>query len=318
MSNIPTNFQKSENNIFLLNPANKKFLYVNNNNLDAVKKYDFLSEYYPFNKNKNNGVIIDGYSMYYYSDVFENDCLGFAERLNTGVYAEEPIFKECQTKRLFGDEDHLNVEIGKEVSKSERLRKDLMGLVTTTNENANPNVGEAYAIVLTKDPTKYEDDSPFHIGYVLFKDSRDNITLEANAGVNDLPSPEFEIYGTYPKSVNSTFYDRYKSMYQPGIVVVLQNINVDDSVPVAIVATETTTRSKRKLDVDVDVDDTGSSFSPSYTRRRTAGGRRSTLKRTVGKRCTTGGKRSAGRRKCKSLKLNLKKIKGKGKKERKV
>jgi len=212
---IPIHFHKSKNNLYLINPDEKKYLYVNNNNLVDVKKYNFLSITSP-----NKDIItVPGYTLFYFSEKFENDCLGFAERLNTGKYAEDPIFRECSTNKLFGDTDELNKAIAKEVLKNEKMKKKL-GIIHDYNENANPEINEAYAIVLTK--KEYNDEAPFHIGYVLFKDEYDNITLEADAGQTKI-DPEFEIYGNARGLTNKTFYDRYKNMYSPGNVIVLQN-----------------------------------------------------------------------------------------------
>lgn len=135
-----------------------------------------------------------------------NDCLQFAESMASGVlgYNEEAcIFKEKQSNLEFGDSDKLNIEIAKNIA-------------NVRNENANPNVGEAYAVVRKR---VMKGKAPYHIGYVLFKDGDTNVTLEANAGDPDLEHPVFDMYSTSNPALS--WHARYIDYYKPASTIVI-------------------------------------------------------------------------------------------------
>ena len=135
-----------------------------------------------------------------------NDCLQFAESMASGIlgYNEEAcIFKERQSNLEFGDTDRLNIQIAK-------------NRANVLNENANPAVGEAYAIVRKK---VIRGEAPYHIGYVLFRDDDTNITLEANAGDPDLQHPVFDMYSTIDPA--RSWHTRYIEDYKPASTIVI-------------------------------------------------------------------------------------------------
>ena len=134
-----------------------------------------------------------------------NDCLQFAESLAIGVVgydAEACIFKEKSSQLEFGDSDEVNIQIAKKLG-------------SPLNENANPNIGEAYAIVRKK---IVNNKAPFHIAFVLFKDGSTNITLEADAG-QELETPVFDMYSTVDPA--NSFHAREKKGFAPASTVVL-------------------------------------------------------------------------------------------------
>jgi len=138
-----------------------------------------------------------------------NDCLQFAESMASGIlgYNEEAcIFKERQSNRKFGYTDKINIEIAKNSA-------------NVLNENANPAVGEAYAIVRKR---VMKGKAPYHIGYVLFRDGDTNITLEADAGNIDLQHPVFDMYSTTDPA--RSWHTRYFEDYKPAsTIVILKN-----------------------------------------------------------------------------------------------
>jgi hypothetical protein len=138
-----------------------------------------------------------------------NDCLQFAESMASGIlgYNEEAcIFKERHSNRKFGYTDKINIEIAKNSA-------------NVLNENANPAVGEAYAIVRKR---VIKGKAPYHIGYVLFRDDDTNITLEADAGNLDLHHPVFDMYSTTDPA--RSWHTRYFEDYKPAsTIVILRN-----------------------------------------------------------------------------------------------
>ena len=134
-----------------------------------------------------------------------NDCLILAESLSAdipGYQSTKCHFREKNTNLIFGFTDAQNIRISNTPS-------------AIQNELANPDVGEAYAIVRRK---IVEGEAPYHIAYVLFKDGNTNITLEADAGDPDLKYPVFDIYDDNRK----TFHARFSKLYHPATTIVLK------------------------------------------------------------------------------------------------
>jgi hypothetical protein len=147
----------------------------------------------------------DGYVPYVYRHPFEaedNDCLRFAEALVKGVVrytSTTCAYNVSGEKRKFGVSDQKNIELA-------RKRKK--------NAAANPTVGQAYAIVRTNLRTALaqgEDLAPYHIAHVIAEDDEWRITLEADAGNEELKKPVFGIYSTSNEA--KSFHDTYKEMY---------------------------------------------------------------------------------------------------------
>lgn len=197
------NWVTSSNGVFSINMDEPQLLYAKPN---IVK--------HPWIKRFTGKPIYQGRTPYIFAHPLNpNDCLQFAESMSSGIlgYSEaECIFKEKYSNLKFGHSDKLNIDIAKN-------RGNIL------NENANPNVGEAYAIVRKK---VVEGKGPYHIGYVLFKDGDTNITLEANAGSPDLEHPVFDMYSTTNPTLSwhSRYVEYFSEQGKPAsTIVILRN-----------------------------------------------------------------------------------------------
>jgi hypothetical protein len=150
---------------------------------------------------------------HYYADdsagLFVNDCLNLAEQItgNTKTESTRPETRAPNTGgangKLFGNTLVDNTIIANNYAWSE-------------GEDANPNIGEAYATVPTVKPVKGE--GRYHAAAVIAKDGTDNITIEADSGVN-LSRPIFDIYDTQPQGTrvdanSKTFHEVYSTNYE--------------------------------------------------------------------------------------------------------
>jgi len=136
-----------------------------------------------------------------------NDCLLFAEALclNKTVYnSKKSVFKEKNTGKVFGFSYQQNMMIARDPN-------------AVQNYFAEPNVNEAFAIVNLNE-NEMEEEPPYHIALVLFKDGLTTITLEADTGTQDLCYPIFDMY----KIPFDTFHERYKAVYPNSATIVLQ------------------------------------------------------------------------------------------------
>lgn len=134
-----------------------------------------------------------------------NDCLILAESLSVDIPKYQSTkcqFREKNTNLVFGFNDPQNIKISNNPS-------------AIQNERANPDVGEAYAVVRRR---LVKGKVPYHIAYVLFKDGNTNITMEADAGDPDLKYPVFDIYDNNEK----TFHDAFSELYHPATTIVLK------------------------------------------------------------------------------------------------
>ncbi len=154
------------------------------------------------------------YYPYQYFDLLEiNDCLQFAESMTSGIknYSDTKcVLREKGSRFDFGKSytSEINMSKGKSPTKTYPRFPEIL------NENANPEIGESYAIVRGK---TIQGEVPYHIAFVLAKDGDTNITLEADASNPDLNMPVFDMY-----SPRDTFHDRYKELYTPGSTMVLE------------------------------------------------------------------------------------------------
>lgn len=151
------------------------------------------------------------YTAYHYyaddSGGFVNDCLDLGEKLagSTKVNSARAEFRAPGSGgadgKLFGHTDAQNTEIAKDSGWSQ-------------NEDANPAIGEAYAIAPTVVPGGGDvDEAPYHVAAVIAKDGIDNITLEADAGTAR-SRPLFDMYDTQPSGTrvdksSKTFHEVY-------------------------------------------------------------------------------------------------------------
>jgi len=134
-----------------------------------------------------------------------NDCLILAESLSVdipGYQSTKCHFREKNTNLVFGFNDPQNIRISNNPS-------------AIQNELANPDVGDAYAVVRRR---LVKGKVPYHIAYVLFKDGNTNITMEADAGNPKLEYPVFDIYDINEK----TFHHAFSELYHPATTIVLK------------------------------------------------------------------------------------------------
>lgn len=169
----------------------------------------------------------DGYDIYEFNGVFQNDCLGFAEYLSRGTYEKSPAFRAKGDKqlkndndRLFGHSENQNLSISEEARITGKKRKSEF----SQGDDANPAIGEAYSIVRGE----VEDGKcPYHIAYVVANDGGDNVTCEADAGQRRRRRPIFDMYATPQKKKSKggsttivtegkTFNNTYEKTYTTG------------------------------------------------------------------------------------------------------
>lgn len=151
----------------------------------------------------------------------ESDCLNFSEFLTCENKISDSIldiqllpyhyntsalkFKHVTGRNQFGVSDKQNVRLTK------RIDEEFI------NNQANPEMGESYAIVKNELPE--ENQTPYHIAYVVYKNGSINITFEATANDNlsetvKTYKPLFSFYSTDPKS-RHTFHKYYQRRYTP-------------------------------------------------------------------------------------------------------
>jgi hypothetical protein len=172
---------------------------------------------HPWLKRTSGKPIQQNESIYYpyqYFDTLQiNDCLQFAEAITSGIkdYADTKcILREKGSRFDFGKSYSSEIAM----SKGKSPTKTYPRFPEILNENANPEIGESYAIVRGK---TIQGEVPYHIAFVIAKDGDTNITLEADAGNPDLNMPVFDMY-----SPRDTFHDRYKELYAPASTMVLE------------------------------------------------------------------------------------------------
>jgi hypothetical protein len=198
--------KSSRNNVFIIYEDEPHKLYIKNTHLSTIN----LNDYSKFLIQCKEQSKLKDYTCYHYSyHTFINDCLIFAEGLTIGSPSHRSnrcILRSADTNLLFGYTDKQNMKISKIVKEK-----------GVCNRNINPNVSESYAFVLSDIENRGE--TPYHIAYVLFKDGKSNITLEADASDEDSTRPVFDIYDTDPNSKH-TFYDEMVRAYRNGSVPV--------------------------------------------------------------------------------------------------
>lgn len=185
----------SNHKLYSKEKLNFKFLKSSNVTIKNVPYFE-----YTFNKSKYKYI---------------NDCLQFAEGLliNEPGYCEEtpvsrPIHKNPSSKNyLIGDSDEQNIEASKD--------KDFQ-----FDDMARPKIGQAFAIIRQK---VVIDKHPYHIAFVIAKDSDSIITIEADASDPSRTNPIFNIYSTNPSS-GKTFHSSYISYYRPASTLILKGI----------------------------------------------------------------------------------------------
>lgn len=179
---------------------------INNNTYDKYQYYTPLIDTRGFER--------DSTGKSKWTEHIQNDCLKFAEAMKIGTSINLPssIFNHLikdesepelcikKSNTLFGESDEANLKI---IQKFRRNKNEI-------NNNANPEPGEAYAIV--RSSLKYKKKSPFHIAFVVYRENGVNITLEAGAD-NESNAERAEYYpefGLYDTNVEGyTFHKRW-------------------------------------------------------------------------------------------------------------
>ena len=139
------------------------------------------------------------------SEKFIADCLHTAEEIMSDKILETGHIKS-QTKdkkTKFGE------------SKDENW--SAANLEAQKNENANPSVGEAYAIVADKPRALGQIECQYHAAAVVAKDGNDRITLEVfgepNGGERNSEA-KYSIYTTDVSNLSETFHGRWCSTFE--------------------------------------------------------------------------------------------------------
>jgi hypothetical protein len=97
-----------------------------------------------------------------------------------------------------------------------------LSLIKNNNNNeANPQPGEAYAIVRK---TNVKKASPYHIAFVIYRDDKINITLEAEADASATYTPHFSFYDTNSKGCTFHHFWSEESIYKDSNTIVLKSI----------------------------------------------------------------------------------------------
>jgi len=195
-------------------PTHKYIIQQNNPHiLYSLKKlnYTFLLE---------NIVTINNIPYYEYKyDIqtypYINDCLQFVEGLlinQPGYSKQKPVSRAISLSknrvRIIGESDEKNISVAKDVH-------------FQYNENAKPNIGQAYAIIRKK---VIIGEHPYHIAYVLAKDEDWTITIEADASDPSRYYPLFDMYSTDSSSMEN-FHKKYIAYYYPASTLILKGNN---------------------------------------------------------------------------------------------
>lgn len=260
MPSKETKFNSSENGLFIIENKFPNLLFIRENMIDSktkspqkLSKFNSkkLSRSISTRFNKQEKIIIHPwlkkvkekfftvqkekvkYIGYQFFEKMElNDCLHMAESFACNIphyQAKKSIFREKMTNLKFGYSTKQNLKIIHE-------KKAVL------NDKANPNIGEAYAIV---EKNLKEDSVPYHIAFVLYKDGNTNITIEADAGDLSLIFPVFDMYSIEKSKKNSkqakdsqlfqsrsdriihinglmeTFHSKYKNNFTQPVTIVL-------------------------------------------------------------------------------------------------
>jgi hypothetical protein len=154
----------------------------------------------------------------------ENDCLKFGECLTLVNQTRDlelfeflikkgtspPVLQSKATKLAIGegyDEHEIFLTKLKEL-------EDKNGI----DNHASPKEGEAYGMIRKEGIVGKSD---YHIAFVLYRDDKVNITLEANADQGATYRPAFGLYDIAPNYLY-TFYRQNVGAYENGMTIVLE------------------------------------------------------------------------------------------------
>jgi len=171
----------------------------------------------------------------------ENDCLKLAE--NLAYLTQNPLIDRAEFEKLLQADSNPPFLQSKEGSitlgeSSETIIRDNNHIIKKSkqkkNDNAIPMAGELYGILRNKETIGQSD---FHIAFVIFSDSKHNITLEASADAGNSYCPNFKMWdlngkNTFHNHFSGNLYlennpdddddDIYDNFYTNGETVVLQ------------------------------------------------------------------------------------------------
>jgi hypothetical protein len=211
-------FKISDNKIFLLKLPNPHSIYIKTTEITNISSQNPIFFKYleplaqPKTRNKVNS-ITNEYSQFEINKDFhikgdKNDCLLFAEKValgNPDYDDKSSVFKveSDKQKRRFGQSDKQNSAIVT-YTRTYHIKK-----YPTHNDEVNPDIGDAYAMV----PHSIPIDTgvcPYHAATVIFKDGTTNITIEADAGIKS-NKPIFDMYSSSDYTKN--FFTAHKETY---------------------------------------------------------------------------------------------------------
>ena len=106
--------------------------------------------------------------------------------------------KYIEPSVLFGKSDKANIAYSK------------LYVISTPNRNihANPEAGDAYVIVRQKIE---EDETPFHVAYVILTDGNSTLTIETDASKPKDKKPLFDMYLINDNFLS--FHKRFENTY---------------------------------------------------------------------------------------------------------
>ena len=152
------------------------------------------------------------YRAYKHDGLFMKDCLHTAEELINQKkldYGKGTYSRVRGLGLVFGREDDINAQYAQRV-KDKKLPHD---------EKANPDVGQAYAIVETGSVDKY----PYHAAAVVAKDGNDTVTIEVSAGSKDAKdyNTPGELHMYEIGGGGKSFHSDCKAIYDKPITIVI-------------------------------------------------------------------------------------------------
>lgn len=207
------NFKISENNIFKTNIRQSSFLWVKNDN--AVP----ISDQLELNERLTNGYDKYTYHVIEYTEDhpegnFRKDCGWLATFLTSGKRDARGL--QVGGFPLLFNSDYTTNATFRELIKSNPEIRAQFG----ENENANPNIGEAYFMGRTG--ARYKG-CHYHAAAVIAKDGSDNITCEADAG-SQIDKPVFDMYGIQEHTFHNRYAGSYSTLRNPAITAVARPI----------------------------------------------------------------------------------------------
>ncbi len=201
----------SQSKIFAVDTDDNKCIYILKSEVEnQFKTNNFIKKHLKDKRDKH--LKLKDYKKYT-TDInlkeLGNDCLMLTEALikkNLSKLDTKKAHLRAQdddTKRLFGNSDKTNVSIATKII-DKRNAKYFTSL--------SPNINQGYSII-KREVSEEDEDCPYHAAAVIFKDGKSTVTLEADAGVNELEKPIFDIYSPIEGKGLKSFYNTYKDSY---------------------------------------------------------------------------------------------------------